>query len=116
MHSDPEANNSGASDSDDMEISGPSAETEDESLWCGYKFVGDNVDKNVKPTYQRHERHGQSLHYFHSYASKDRVNLASFSDTPPPACTPEASVLLPSAEDLDCLRKEIRTFVSVSML
>ena len=42
----------------------PTAETEDESSWCGYKFVGDNVDKNVKPTRQRHERHGQSLHYF----------------------------------------------------
>ena len=42
-------------------------------VWNGFKIVGDNVDKNVRPTFQRSN---QSLHHFHSYAVKDRVNLS----------------------------------------
>lgn len=26
--------------------------------WFGYKFVGDNIDKNVKPSFQRAEQRG----------------------------------------------------------
>ena len=33
--------------------------------WFGYKFVGDNIDKSVKPSHQHHEQRGQSLHHFH---------------------------------------------------
>lgn len=55
--------------------------------WCGFKVVGDNIDKTIKPRYMRESTgHGsQSLHYFHSYAVKDRVNLSSSSDLPPKA-------------------------------
>ena len=38
---------------------------EDEPLWCGYIFVGDNMDKNVKPSRKGQEIKGKSLHYFH---------------------------------------------------
>ena len=38
------------------------------------KFVGDNVDKNIKPRYQSQVYHiGESLQYSHGYAVKDRV-------------------------------------------
>lgn len=52
--------------------------------WCGFKVVGDNIDKTIKPRYMRESTgHGsQSLHYFHSYAVKDRVNLSNCSDLP----------------------------------
>ena len=49
-------------------------------ICLGYRFVGDNVDKNIKPSYQRHEHRGQSLHHFHSYAVKDRTVISSYSD------------------------------------
>ena len=58
-------------------------------LWCGYKFVGDNVDKNVKPSCQPQEIKGKSLHYCHAYAAKDRVNLALLSEYPPPKSAPD---------------------------
>ena len=50
----------------------------DDEVWYGYKFVGDNVDKNIKPTFQREEHHTvNSLHHFHGYAICDRVNFFS---------------------------------------
>ena len=39
----------------------------------GYVLCGDNIDKNVKRRYQRFD---QSLHYFHMYAAKNRVDLS----------------------------------------
>ena len=85
---------------------------EDESLWCGYKFVGDNVDKNVKPSRQRQEIKGKSLHYFHAFAAKDRVNLASSSEWSPPMSIPDGNVLLPSAADVSCIMEEICILMS----
>ena len=51
--------------------------------WHGFKLVGDNIDKNVRPSFSRSDRSTQSLHYFHYYAALDRVNLSSFSDATP---------------------------------
>ena len=45
----------------------------------GYKFVGDNVDKNVRPSRERAEMKPQFLHYFHSFAVKDRVPILRWS-------------------------------------
>ena len=39
--------------------------------WVGYKIVGDNVDKNNRPNFQRTDRQTKSLHYFHACAAKD---------------------------------------------
>lgn len=50
--------------------------------WNGFKIVGDNIDKAVKPRYMRESTDAQSLHYFHSYAVKDRLNLHGCSDVP----------------------------------
>ena len=55
----------------------------DTSKWFGYKFVGYNIDKNVKPSLQCHDYRGLSLHCFHGYAVRDRVDLYSLSDVPP---------------------------------
>jgi len=52
--------------------------------WPGFKIVGDNVDKNIKPSLQRITHQTKSLHYFHSCAVKDRVNLSSASDVSRP--------------------------------
>ena len=68
--------------------------------WCGFKIVGDNIDKNVKPRYMRINKGTQSLHYFNSYAIKDRVDCSSLEpeDKQPPAnCDPLA--VLPMEEN-----------------
>ena len=57
---------------------------EEENNWYGFMFVGDNIDKNVNPRFQRCENRGQSLHYFHGYALRDRVDLSTLSDVAPP--------------------------------
>ncbi len=40
-----------------------------------FKIVGDNIDKNVKPRDMRSDYQTRSLHYFHAYAVRDRLNL-----------------------------------------
>lgn len=72
----------------------------------GYRFIGDNVDKNIKPSYQRHEHRTQSLHYFHSYAVKDRTNSTLLSDVPPNFIIPDPMMFLPSQEDIDSMKEE----------
>ena len=41
--------------------------------WCGFRIVGDNIDKTVRPRDMRHNHHTTSLHYFHSYAVRDLI-------------------------------------------
>ena len=57
---------------------------------CGLVIVGDNIDKNFRPSYQRQDQQTKSLHYFHAYAVKNRVDVSSLSDARPAAViTPE---------------------------
>ena len=70
--------------------------------WNRYKLVGDNVDKNVHPSFQRGESATRSLHYFHTYAVFDRINLSGVSDNP--SSKPiQLQKLLPSLSDISCL-------------
>ena len=48
--------------------------------WKGFKLVGDNVDKNVKPSLQRFDNKTNSLHYFHYYTILDRLDLSKCSE------------------------------------
>ena len=48
--------------------------------WKGYKLVGDNLDKNIRPSFQRFAYETTSLHYFHHYALLDRVNFSGYSE------------------------------------
>ena len=85
---------------------------EDTGDWTGYKFVGDNIDKNVKPSFQRNELRGMSLHHFHGFAVRDRVNLSGLSDERPPYATPDASLLLPTSDDISSLKDEFDVLIS----
>ena len=79
------------------------------SEWFGYKFVGDNVDDEfVILSASR----GLSMHYFNGFAVRDRVNLSHLSDETPPYRIPDANTLLPSAEDISSLKKELSTLVA----
>ena len=46
-----------------------------------YQLVGDNIDKNVRPRDMRSDHQTRSLHYFHTYAVRDRVDISHFSKT-----------------------------------
>ena len=63
-----------------------------------FKIVGDNIDKNIKPRDMREDR---SLHYFHVYGIRDRIDLTAYGDQQP---SPEigsisTETLLPSSHD-----------------
>ena len=79
--------------------------------WNGYKLVGDNVDKNVHPSFQRGESATRSLHYFHTYAVFDRINLNGVSDNP--SSKPiQLQKLLPSLSDISCLKETFAILIS----
>ena len=63
------------------------------SRLCGFIIVGDNIDKNFRPSYQRQNRQTKSLHYFHAYAAKNRVDVSSLSDVRPAATLSPESFL-----------------------
>ena len=47
------------SDSNNMSTQDPSLA----STWTGYKLVKDNIDKNIRPSFQRHDHQTKSYHY-----------------------------------------------------
>lgn len=78
---------------------------------CGFAIVGDNIDKNIRPSFQREDRKTQSLHYFHSYAFKNRIDISSLSDTPAVTeISPES--ILPSRSDFQKLLNDFEVLVS----
>ena len=70
--------------------------------WQGFKIVGDNIDKTVRPRHQTTDSPTQSLHYFNSYAVQDRIDFSSYSDTTPTINLETVSMdsLLPTEDDL----------------
>ncbi|KAL5515765.1 hypothetical protein EMCRGX_G000981 [Ephydatia muelleri] len=52
---------------------------EETEEWSGFRLVGDNIDKNVKPRDMRINSQTSSLHYFHAYAVKDRISFKHLS-------------------------------------
>ena len=43
--------------------------------WTGFKIVIDNLDKSIKPSFQRLDRSNQLLHFVQMYAVLDRVDF-----------------------------------------
>lgn len=70
-----------------------------------FKLVGDNIDKNVRPRDMRTDHQGKSLHYFHTYAVRDHVDLSDVSDVPmsPDLSTINLFDLLPTSADHEVL-------------
>ena len=70
----------------------------------GYRLVGDNIDKTVRARYIRADRScNRSLHYFHSFALKNRIDFSHLPDVYPHTCLPSphqlSLSLLPSKDD-----------------
>ena len=70
----------------DEDVNGSDHNTEvsqSSSEWKGFKIVGDNLDKNIRPSLQRFHNKTNSLHYFHYYALLDRLDLSACSEIVP---------------------------------
>ena len=70
------------------------------------KFIIDNVDKNVKPSFERTEIRGKSYHHVHGYCVQDRIDTSMLCDRVPTYKKIDASVLLPSESDIATLKNE----------
>ena len=74
-------------------------------------IVGDNLDKNFRPSHQREDRQTKSLHIFHSYAVKNRVDVSSLSDEPASAViSPELFLL--TKGDVSKVLEEFKVLIS----
>lgn len=82
-----------------------------DSVWTGFKIVGDNLDKNFRRTYQRIDYQTISHHYFHMYAVQDRVDLSAYSDLPKEGVI-DVTKLLPSDTDHSQMRKDFTVLIS----
>jgi L1 cell adhesion molecule like protein len=117
------ADNDDASDedSDAEEENGRSRNTDDHDQsvttdsqqllpWFGFKIIGDNIDKNVRASFQRSDHGTISLHHFHAFASRDRLDLSSLSDKDPDLSTVigdiDAEDFLPNQQDIDKIKEE----------
>lgn len=78
---------------------------------CGFTVVGDNIDKNFRPSYQRQDRQTKPLHYFHAYAAMNHVDVSSLSDARPPAIL-SAESFLPTQSDLNKLLQDFKILIS----
>jgi len=100
----------------DTQVSSGDAITEESSnvtQWNGYKFVGDNLDKNLRPSFQCNEKRGLSVHCFHGYAVKDRINFGHLSELcPVQSSSPDPVMFVPSDADVMALKEEFGILVS----
>lgn len=91
------------------------SETTDDSVSTGrsssqrttYKLVGDNIDKNIRPREMRSDYQTRSLHYFHTYAVCDRVDMSNFSEEVPLVTMNSIALqdLLPTSSD-ECMMRD----------
>ena len=72
-----------------------------------YILTGDNIDKTISPRFMTVEHQTKSLHYFHAYASLNRIDLTGVSEELPSSHVLrnlEISAFLPSVNDCQVLR------------
>ena len=78
--------------------------------WLGFKLVGDNLDRRVKPRHQTMDKRGTDFHAFQYIAIKDRIDLSNFSDKyDKPVCLSEefdANGVLPSQDDVMIIKQK----------
>ena len=65
-----------------------------------YKIVGNNIDKNIRASFQRLDHQTKLLHYFYSFAVKDHIDFSTLSEVTPHYVKIEPATLLPGPEDL----------------
>ena len=77
----------------------------------GYVLCIDNVDMNVRPSFQRVNRTTESYHFCHAYAAKCRLNTSGLQDGLPSG-TLSSKKVLPCKNDIDNIQKDFEVLVS----
>lgn len=77
-----------------------------------YKFVIDNINKNVKPSFEHAKIKGRSYHHVHGYGIQDRIDTSMLSDRLLAYRKIDPGVLLPSKSDIATLKDEMAILVS----
>ena len=77
-----------------------------------FKEVGDNLDKNIRPSFQRISHQTKSVHYFHTLAVRDRIDFSDLSESVPHGIKISLTTLLPSPADLANLFDELQVIVT----
>jgi len=80
--------------------------------WSGFKIVGDNIDKNFRRSFQRHDNKTISMHAFHIYAVKDRIDFSSYSDIAPATAQVDVTKLLIGETEIYKLNKNVTSLLS----
>lgn len=72
------------------------------------------MNKSIRPRHESSDIHTNAIHYFHSFAVKDRVDMSSFSDNPSLCDNNDTNVfvLLPSENDNISMRKNVTVIIS----
>ncbi len=85
-----------------------------ERSWDGFRIVGDNIDKNVKPRDMQVDHQTQSLHYFNSFAVRDRIDFSELSDIPRQLDPYElnTTVFLPTDDDYRQIQDTMSCLIS----
>ncbi len=93
-----------------------SSATSGSNVLATYKLVGDNIDKNIKPSARdmRSDHQTRSLHYFHAYGVRDRIDLSQFEDSPSLPSLKEINIheILPSTLDTTCIRSNFCVLIA----
>ena len=79
-----------------------------------FKLIGDNLDKNVKPCDMRLDNQTKSLHYFHIYALRDRIDLSKLNDDTftTDIARMDVSEILPTQEDTETLKMNFSILIA----
>lgn len=87
---------------------------EDTSQWCGFRLVGDNIDKTIKPRDMWLDHQSKQLHYFQVYAVKDRINFRHLENRARLINPVELdlNLFLPSAEDAVTLSANYQVLIN----
>lgn len=80
----------------------------------GFKIVGDNIDKHVKPREMRVDAQSKSLHYFNFYAAKSRVDMSKLEDQPclPDFASFDPEKLLPTKQDHEVILSNFKVHIT----
>ena len=80
-------------------------------VWKGLKLIGDNIDKSIRPSFQRYSNNTTSLHYFHYYALLGRIDLSKCLESLPTTAL-NLQQLLVSTNDIHQLENDAIVFFS----
>ena len=76
------------------------------STWTGFKLVGDNIDKNLRPSFQRLNKQTILLHYL--YAVADIIDFSTLSDVVPENITIDPSTFLSNHTNFEALHQKFK--------